>query len=588
MLLAVATLLAVACAPEPARTGTRPDVTNVLVGPPRARGVSSPDGVVAACSLEAARAGASVLADGGNAVDAAVATVLALGATDPASLGLGSDIVMLIHTADGRNIVVEDPSFVPLRVEPGRLAEVRRTKTHWGDSWGRIGATVPTGLAVVGTALERFGTRPFRELVRPAVDLALSGYPLGRYQRAVLGVHRRGILECPEMASIFLDARGEVPPTGTIVGRNPELATTLRRLAEHGWRDFYTGSVAADIERDMLANGGWISRADLVRALRRVRVSRSLEVPYRDRLILVPDEPLGGPTLELATQIIGRFPRAMIERDTVDRLQLVTEAFRLALYARQLDAMGAGGGPGFSDLGASKGTDSASRLAGLIRFGRKVPLEDLLETLVPGLGSHTTQVSVMDRDGNAVSVTGTLGRFFGTKAVTPGLGFPYNILMSGFQFEDPRKPSFPRPLTPIRGEMTPTILLREGRAEAVLGTGGSERIPPIVFNVLSNLVDRGMGLAEAVSFPRIAWNGGSERMIYLEIRPPIGPGVVGALEARGYEHVLAVSYPAKATSRGLLGGVHAVAFDPETGLFTGVGDPRRDGAAAVPPGAGTH
>ena len=582
---AVAILLAAACATGGGhRGGKRFTATNPPVPPPRARAVSSPRGAVAACSIEAARVGAAVLASGGNAVDAAVATVLALGATDPASLGLGADIVMTIHMADGRDVTVDAPSFAPIRVDPEKLAEIRKTKRRWGDRWGRIGTTVPTGLAVLGTALERYGTRPFAELVEPAVGLAAAGFRLGRYQRAVLGIHRVGLVESPVLSKIFLGPGGEVPPAGAVVGRDPMLARTLRTLARNGWRDFYTGEVARAIEADMEANGGWVTRVDLGRALLAVQMRPPLRFPYRDRTVLAPPDPRGGEVLRIGAGIVDRFPPAVLERDTVDRIHLIAEAFRLADAARNVE--NAVGRRAASPWAGTEKTPVAERLAGLIRFGRIVPLERVAEAMVPGLGSHTTHVSVMDADGNAVSVTGTLGRFFGTKAASPELGFIYNILMSGFQFDDPRKPGYPRPLAPVRGDMCPVIVLRNGRAEAALGTGGSARIPSIEFNVVSNLVDRGMDLAEAVSFPRVAWNGGSEQMVYLEVRPPVGEGVVEALKRRGFEHVLAITYPATATDRGLLGEVDAVMFDPATGLFTGVGDPRRDGrAAAVPPAA---
>ncbi len=584
-ILAVAVLLAASCT-----TGggdlrkVRPTVTNSLVGPPRARPVQSPYGAVAACSIEAARAGAQVLAEGGNAVDAAVVTVLALGATDPASLGLGSDVVMTIHTADGRDVVLDAPSFVPLRVRPKRLQEVTKEKYRWGDRWGRVGTTVPTGLAVLGTALERYGTLPFAEAVAPAGDLAQEGFPLGCYQRAVLGIHRIGIAESPVLSALFLGPDGDVPPAGTVVGKNPALARTLRRLARDGWRDFYTGRIAQAIEEDMLANGGWVTRVDLARVLRSVREREPLSFPYRDRVVIAPGEPWGGEVLRIGTGIVDRFPAEVLARDTVDRISLIAEAFRLAGYASSLQRIERGR----LALPWIGGGDEpvAARLAPLIRFGRIVSLETVERVLVPGLGSHTTQVSVMDRAGNAVSVTGTLGRFFGAKAASPELGFLYNLLMSGFQLENRHVPGYPRPFATVRTGMCPVIVLRDGRADVVLGTGGSARIPSIEFNVLSNIVDRGMDLAEAVSFPRVAWDGGSEQMVYLEVRPPVGEGVVAALKARGFEHILTVGYPASATHRGFLGGVNSVAFDPETGRFTGVGDPRRDGVAvaAPPPG----
>lgn len=549
------------------------------VGPPRVQVAVSRGGMVATSSPDAARAGAGVLARGGNAVDAAVATVLALGVTDPAAIGLGGDLVMVIHTADGRDAVIDDPSFVPLRARPGVMAELKRDHKPW-QAWGRRGSTVPTALAVLGTALDRYGSWDFARVAAPAAALAERGFQLGWYQRSVVNIHRRGLTDSDLLTGLWLGPGGSLPPVGAVVNRNPALARTLRRLGATGWKDFYTGRIAREIENDMLEHGGWIGRADLSRALLEVRERAPLGLVYRGRTILVPGEPWGGPSLATALEIVQRFPPSLLRSDGVDRLHLLVEAVRLAQYFRGIRGGGAPGGalpaPSVSPR------QRAAELAGLISFHAAASLDRLHAPASPSMGEHTTQVSVMDRWGNAVSLTGSLGRFFGAKAASPSLGFLYNGFMAGFQYERPHAPAYGHPFARIRGELCPTMVLGDRRPLLVLGTGGSGKIPGLVLGVLSAVLDRGMSLPDAVVFPRVAWSGPEEPEICMEVRPPIGPGAASELRRRGFARILAVTYPATITHRGYLGAVNSVAYDPAAGLFTGVGDGRRDGFAAGP------
>lgn len=563
---------------SPHATPTSPDP---LVGPPRAQVAISPNGMVSASSPAAVKAGARVLAEGGNAVDAAVATVLALGVTDPAAIGLGGDMVVVIHTADGNDTTVDAPSFAPLRVQPEIMAELKTTHKPW-QAWGQRGSTVPTTMAILGTALDRYGTWDLARVTRPAAELARKGFELGWYQRAVVNIHRRGLADSPLLTRLFLGPDGSLPAVGATVNRNPALAATLEDLGTAGWRDFYTGKIAQEIEKDMRENNGWIGRADLARVPLEVRERPPLRTEYRGRTVLTPGAPWGGPTLAVALEIVKRFPPELLQRDSVDRLHLLVEAVRLAQYDRLAD-------PG-QHLGASafgspvrSPEQRGTALAKLISFESAVPVQRLGAPAVGPVGEHTTQISVMDRAGNAVSIIGSLGRFFGAKAAGTRLGFLYNAFMAAFQYKDPEKPWFGGPATKVHGELCPTIVLEDGRPVEILGSGGSSKIPGFVLSVLSCRFDRGMGAAEAVSFPRVAWAGPEEPEICLEVRPPVGAGAPDELRRRGFDKIMAVTYPATVVHRGYLGAVNSVAYDPATGLFTGVGDSRRDGFAAAPP-----
>jgi gamma-glutamyltranspeptidase/glutathione hydrolase len=228
--------------------------------------------------------------------------------------------------------------------------------------------------------------------------------------------------------------------------------------------------------------------------------------------------------------------------------------------------------------------EHARQRAALITPGRAIP-EDRLEstTVTSVLGEHTTHVSVADRHGNVVSLTQTLCRQYGSKVATSGLGFPYNSCLEFLDLENPASPTYLRPQTRFPTGMAPTIL-RDDDWSLALGSAGSDRIAPSVTDVIVNFVDRRMTLRDAVVAPRVMWNSTHDpERVCLEIADPITPRDADRLQGFGFEHMYRLRYPAKARSEtAFFGGVNAVAYDSTTGVFTGVGDPRRDGFAAGP------
>lgn len=230
------------------------------------------------------------------------------------------------------------------------------------------------------------------------------------------------------------------------------------------------------------------------------------------------------------------------------------------------------------------GAAHASERAKMITPGRAIPTEALKNSdLRSILGEHTTHLSVIDRDGNVVSITQTLCRQFGGKVATPGLGFPYNCCLQFLDFENSANPYYLRPNGIYPTSMAPTIVRSEHGVMA-LGSAGSDRIPPSVTEVISNVVDRGMGLRDAVAAPRVLWNIASEPPRYcLEIAGATTEADADALTAMGFEHRYLLHYPPDPLSdSAFFGGVNAVAYDSSRGEFFGVADPRRSGFALGP------
>ena len=271
------------------------------------------------------------------------------------------------------------------------------------------------------------------------------------------------------------------------------------------------------------------------------------------------------------------YPGEFFREATPDRLQVYAEAFHLGIsdHARfTLPSTITGREP--DTIYISK--PFAAERAELIRFERPVRSDELNEDdsfyKPPG---GTTQVSVVDRNGNVVSLTQTMGRFFGARAMAPGLGLVYNSFLEGYDLVG--HPNTLTPRNPCPTDMSPTIVLEDGHLVIALGSSGSRRIPGIVGLVISNVVDRRLGVRDAVLEPRVIWDSGKESGILIEVFPPNTGAMVETLEKRGYRITHRVEFPA--TSRDFIdcGAVNAVIFDPSRRTFAGAGDPRRQGVA---------
>lgn len=521
-------------------------------------------GAVATATPDATRIAVEVLEAGGNAIDAAVAAAFALGVSDPGDCGLGGTTYILIRFADGRATAIDGSAVVPLRVNRGRLAELEAE----GLLRGMELAAVPATVAALDYAATAYGTRPLAELIEPSTALALRGYRATPFQEVSLRTYFDDILSSAFLRYFMLED-GERPPSVETFQCRPILASTLGRISAGGSSEFYRGSIAAEIEADMTARGGFVSRDDL--GIFRVREVVPLRGSYRDTEVFAFPYPSAGGAVIEALNILDEFSTELLRENTAQRHQVVAEAFHLATvdHERLLADPSVFGERSREHL-LSRGL--ALERAALIRVGRPVASDDEYNRIGgEDNDGNTTQISIVDRWGNAVSLTQSIGRFFGNKALTPGLGFPYNSLLEGAKDFGAR--------SPIPTSMCPTIVARDGEVLLVLGSGSSSRIPGIVATVISNVVDRGLDLRSAVLAPRILWNTGKEPGIYAEIFTPISEQQIAELEAFGYETIIRVQLPVRQSQFSRFGSVNAVHLDRLTRMLTGVGDPRRNGHA---------
>jgi len=545
----------------------------VLPTEPRTTQARSDFGIVATGSPEATDAAVEILESGGNAIDAAVAAALTLGVADPDASGLGGMTLMVIRLATNQTLVIDGTSPTPLQVNPTRLRQLKEAGTLIGHGL----AAVPTTLAVLDRARARYGTMDLATLIAPAIEVAETGYRLNPVQIVWSDYYRDELLASDSLREIAFRGGDSAGKVGEILCRS-DLAQTLRRIAHDGADAFYHGSIADEIEADMIRSGGFLRKADL--AMYRVREVPPLHTTYRGADIFTVPRPAGGTAVIEALNILETFPREFFAGDTVARYHTLIETFRIALADRGLESGVAY--PLRKKLAPVLSKEHARKRAGLIIPGKVIADSDLYgpanHACAP-VGDSTTQISVADRWGNVVSLTQTLGRSWGAKVAAPGLGFPYNSLLESFNFDKPQCPGYLQPLIPCPTDTAPTIVFAEdGSLLAALGTPGSDLIPSIIVNVVTNLVDRGIGLVEAVIAPRVLFGGVKTLAPYIEVTTPITDSDLNVLEAAGHIPVERLYYPQVSACAVYFGGVNAVGWDAQDMTFVGVGDGRRWGS----------
>lgn len=536
----------------PKRSGTGTGLATVPENEIRPRKVAvSSRGMVASQHWEASEAGAEILADGGNAVDAAVATAFALGVVEPAASGLGGQTAMLLHTVDPRRtFALDGSSRAPSRAV---IDHYRGNRDRFA---GHRATTVPSTPAVLAYTLSRYGTLPLRRILEPSIRLARDGYVSTELQRQ-LQEKKLDMLRAGNAASIFLEDGAHPRTPGTIV-RQPTLAATLERIAEKGVEDFYQGEIAALIEADMRVNDGFIQRDDLANIPNPIE-RRPVSTRFRNARVLTYGPPGAGRTLVEMLNILSHFEPKEYDTDTRRGALLVAETIRRA----QLDRRDRPYEPNFYqqvDERQMTDRDYARRVARQIdRRARRQKGE-------------TTHLSVMDAQGNAVALTQSIERVYGAGVVAEGLGFLYNNYMSAFEHKDITHPYYLRPNGIPWASVAPTIVFRGKLPHLVIGSPGSERITAMILHVMLRLSRQ--SLLDAITAPR--FHCFHDGRVWME-GPRIRNDIIEALERRGFavENLGPFAFH--------LGCVQAI--KRERAGLVGAADPRRDGSAAGPPTA---
>ncbi len=531
------------------------------------------EGMISAPQPEAVDAGADILREGGNAVDAAIACALVQGVVDPLMTGIAGFGSIACYLPD-RNvheyIDFHAPACGAARSDMWATLVEGEARDGFGfflkgrvNELGYQSISVPTALAGYHAAHESHGRLPWRVLVEPAMEHARSGWVVRPHVHSFWceeGVEGR-LGNVPRLhfseAGKQLYCRPDLTPkrVGDRVV-NSEYATVLELLARRGATDFYEGELAHAMVADHRANGGLLSLEDLknVQVLRKAPLADS----YRGTKVTTNNPPGGGAMLIQMLNILENFDLAELEHNSPAYMRVVSETMKYATADKDAFI----GDPYFMDVPLSELTSKAGagRRAAAIRSGVRARV-DRIASGIPL--KDTTHVSVIDKDGNCVSMTHTLGLPSGV--ITPGLGYMYNGCMSVF---DPR-PGRVGSIAPGKrrfSSMCPSILFRDQEPFLVIGAPGATQIAMGVLQVILNIIDFRMSVTEAVNVPRFSATSNA-----IDVSNRISRFVTRQLERDGYEVVRSpLSY-------GGFAAVHAIKI--EHGKLDGGADPWHDGMA---------
>jgi gamma-glutamyltranspeptidase/glutathione hydrolase len=504
------------------------------------------NGVVAAGHPLTAQAGADVLRDGGNAVDAAVACVLMSFVAESPLTGPGAGGFMLLHTAGGESHLLdffvvapglgldgrEPAALMPIDI---RFSEDAVQRFNVGpSSGGAYGTTL--GLA---EALDRFGSARLADLTAAPARAARDGVEVVPMQAFLFQVLEPILRSTPEAAAIYAPG-GRLLAEGETI-RLPELGDLLDRLGTEGPAFLYAGDVAVTVSDWVLERGGLLTREDL--AAYEVVERRPVSVRYRGREVLTNPPPSSGGIL--IADALGILERLEEPHDPYVIAEVIASTNR-ARDAEFLEGL------------ATEGY--------LERFLAKDALDSVATEVRERLG-NTTHIAVMDAEGACASVTCSNGSCSGV--IVPGTGVHLNNML-GEQDLNPLGYHRHAPGARVPSMMSPTVVLRHGRPEVALGSAGSNRIRSAILQTILGVVDHGLPAQEAVSSSRLHVEGRE-----VEAEPRVDPVALDRLERGGW------TVRRWAERNLFFGGVQAVARNPETGELTGGGDPRRGGVARV-------
>ncbi|WP_199743421.1 gamma-glutamyltransferase [Caulobacter sp. 602-1] len=531
-------------------------------------------GMVVSQNAIATKVGVDILRQGGNAVDAAVATAFALAVTLPRAGNIGGDGFMMVYMAKTQETV-----FIDYRGIAPRAAKLETFVDENGKemddvaSRGYRAPTVPGTVAGLYLAHQKYGRLPWKQVVEPAFKLASDGVALSPDEAFVFSWGKQRLSESAAGKAAFYKPGGELYRAGEIL-RQPDLAWSLRQIADKGADAFYRGEIAQRFAADMKTHGGLITAEDL--ASYKAVIRQPLEGSYRGLAVKTsPPASAGGATLLEMLNILEQFDLKASGPGSAKSLHLMAEAMKLG-YADRSRFLGD------TDFVKVPLAGFTSKAYGVER-AKLIDPERAKSAKELGVGdpwafeSHnTTHFSVADADGNAVSNTFTLGADFGSGVMVAGAGFVLNNQMNNYahaaawRAQKSGRPLPPNALQPgkrVLSTMMPTMIFKDGKPWLITGTPGGSTIIDTVLQVIVNVVDFKLNVAEATHQPRIFQDASDN----LRVEPNFNPDTVAALKAMG--HPL--------SSDETMGSAQSIMI--EKGLFLGGADPRRPGAEAIAP-----
>jgi gamma-glutamyltranspeptidase/glutathione hydrolase len=539
--------------------------------------------MVVSVHQEASRVGAEIMRQGGNAVDAAVATGFALAVVHPAAGNIGGGGFMLLRLANGETHFLDYREKAPKAASRDMYLDAQGEVIPGASLVGYKAVAVPGSVAGLVYAEQHWGKLGLRAVMQPAIRLARRGVRL-TYEEAQ-SMHEDELANFPDSKRIF-QRNGRYYETGEIF-RQPSLAVTLERIAAHP-KSFYKGALARELAAEVQRGGGLITAQDL--AEYEVKERQPIRGSYRGYdIISAPPPSSGGVTMLEALNILEGYDLKSAGNRSADAIHLTAEAFRRAFYDRAEFL----GDPDFNQLPVAQLIDKkyanawrdsldpmrAGNSKDLRRPSGFGELDRPAAHLQPYIGpepENTTHYSVVDAKGNAVAVTTTLNDSFGSRVTAGKLGFLLNDEMDDFT----SKPGVPNGYGLIQSEanaigpgkrplsaMAPTIVLKQGKLFLVLGSPGGPRIITTVANILMGVVDYGLDIQQAVNAPRFHHQWQPDQIFMEGIG--FSPDTIKLLESRGH----------KVRVQGYWSDGECIAVDQKTGGLLGAPDGRNGGKA---------
>ncbi len=537
--------------------------------------VTARNGMVVAAHPQAVAAGVAVLKAGGNAIDAAVATSLAVGVAEPFGSGLGGKLMLLYYEAKtGRTYAVEAMDAA------GSLDVASYLKRPEEDrSYGHGAVCVPGLAAGLWAAHQKWGAKKWSEAVQPAIDLARQGFLILPKTREGFAEQERKLRRGDaEIARLYLPG-GKLPEAGSLLP-NPDLARTMEAFAREGRDGFYRGAVAAAIVAASQRGGGSLTLEDL--AGYEARITAPITAEFRGRTLVCAVPPASGAALFLPILkalegdplMAGTPIRTAAQIDRVGRVWRVVSP----LIARTV-----GDTPTsrflFEKLIAPDSiADIQAKAFGPPEAKKKVAMLDAeLPPFYESPMAATTHFIVADREGNVVCATQSQSLHFGAGVVPPGTGVVMNNSMSNFTFTEPSSMNYVAPGRRSRSTIAPTIVLRGGKPDFAIGVPGASRIPTALLQVFLDHLVLGRPLADAIGDTRVHFAAAlrAGETVAFEAEQSFPHAESQELQRLGWK----VNLPEPAGTGKHFGGINAIVFNAD-GTLTGIADPRRTNVAA--------
>lgn len=500
--------------------------------------VTASNGMVVSTDELASRIGVDIMRSGGNAVDAAVAVHFALAVVNPEAGNIGGGGFMVTRMADGTAAALDFREKAPFAATRDMFLDETGNLTQ-ESVIGHLAAGVPGSVAGMWAAHQRFGSINWEDLVSPAVELATGFEVKERFLGSLSPTMVEALSDFPASVAQFLPRDGQPPLVGDTL-RQPDLAKTLERIRDWGPEGFYRGETADLIVAEMERGGGIITLQDLAEYEAEWR--EPISFTYRDHTVVsMPPSSSGGATMAEMANILERYDVGSMTWHGPRMIHLYAEAWKRA-YADRNHYLA---DPDFVDMPINRMTSLAyaHARASTISETAATPSTEIGPGMEgPGEGENTTHYSIVDAAGNAVAVTTTINSWYGSKVTVTGAGFVLNNEMDDFA----AKPGTSNQFGLVQGEnnavapgkrmlsaMTPTVVINpDGTLRMVTGTPGGGTIITTVFQTISNVLDYGMNVVDAVNAPRIHHQHLPDQ-IYFE---PAGldPETIAQLQAMGH------------------------------------------------------